>query len=389
MSKKNSLLLKYIAIALAVLCSGSFFLKKEQKVNSPPYKIVEARTGNVEQQIMAVGEITPIELVHVGAQVSGQITKMNAKLGQFVEQGELIAEIDATPQLNRLRTVKTQITIYYAQLASKKVSVKEAQQSLARQKELAKQRATSQEAVDKAENALALAQAATAEKRALIEKTQIEFENAKADLEYTKIVSPLSGTVVAIPVKTGQTVNAVQSAPTIVQIADLTKFEVKMRISEGDIANVRPGMKVSFNILSAPNQKYDATLHSVDPAPIHITNSKDGKSATQKDPIYYYGRLYVENHSRLLQIGMTAQCVITIKTAESVVVLPIDAIKCHGPSCYVWSLSAENIPIKKSVTTGCTNGTTIEITSGISVGDQVILTGMNDDYSACGVNIPL
>lgn len=388
MLKKKKLLLKCTVLALVVLCSGAFFLKKEHTVNPLPYKTVEAQIGNIEQQIMAVGEITPVELVHVGAQVSGQITKMNVKLGQFVEQGELIAEIDATPQLNRLRTVKTQISIFYAQLASKEVSVKEARQSLARQKELATQNATSQEAVDKAENALALALAETAEKRALIEKTQIELEKAKSDLEYTKIVSPLSGTVVAIPVKTGQTVNAVQSAPTIVQIADLTKFEIKMRISEGDVAKVRPDMKVTFNILSAPNQKFEAALHSIDPAPIHITNSEDEKSATQKEPIYYYGRFYVENPSRLLQIGMTVQCAITVNTAEGAVVLPVDAINYDGSSCYVWRLSTENKPIRKNVTTGCSNEVAIEIASGITVGDQVVLAGINDDTSAYGANTP-
>ena len=69
---------------------------------------------------------------------------------------------------------------------------------------------------------------------------------AKANLGYTRVTAPVNGTIVSAPIGEGQTVNSVQSSPTIVQIADLSAMTLRMQIAEGDITTVRPGMRVVF-----------------------------------------------------------------------------------------------------------------------------------------------
>lgn len=108
----------------------------------------------------------------------------------------------------------------------------------------------------------------------------------EVNLGYTRITAPLDGTIVSVPVDEGQTVNANQTTPTIVQIADLDKMEIKIEISEGDITAVKPGMPITYTILSNPETEYNATLTSIDPGLTTLTDGAtrppriDGSSAS-------------------------------------------------------------------------------------------------------------
>ena len=99
-----------------------------------------------------------------------------------------------------------------------------------------------------------------------IRQARIAVNTDEVNLGYTRITAPLDGTIVSVPVDEDQTVNANQTTPTIVQIADLDKMEIKIEISEGDITAVKPGMPITYTILSNPETEYKATLTSIDPA---------------------------------------------------------------------------------------------------------------------------
>lgn len=106
---------------------------------------------------------------------------------------------------------------------------------------------------------------------AQIAQAEIAVSTAKLNLGYTKITSPINGTVVAIPVEEGQTVNAVQSAPTIIKVAQLDTMTVEAQISEADVVKVKAGMPVYFTILGEPEERFSATLRAIEPAPTRST----------------------------------------------------------------------------------------------------------------------
>lgn len=239
----------------------------------------------------------------------------------------MIAEIDSTTQQNEVDINKAKLNSYEAQLAAAKVSLKIAEKKYKRTQALRKQNAASAEDLEDAEDAYETAKSKVTELDSTIKETEISLSTAETNLGYTKITAPLDGTIVSVPVKQGQTINAAMDTPTIVQIADLSQMEILIEISEGDISNIKPGVKVTYSILGDLNNIYETTLKSIDPGLTLLTNNEYTEVVGSDEAIYYYGRLVVPNDRGVLRIGMTTQNVIYEDSAEDVLTVPATAIK--------------------------------------------------------------
>ena len=360
-------------LAVAALAAGMWWwLKPKNEINYLTEPVVRT---NIAQTVSATGEISAAQLVDVGAQASGQIKKLHVTLGQQVKKGDLIAEIDSTSQLNNLNTNKAKLDTYQAQLVSAEIALRSADKKYQREQALWKEDATSREALEDAQDAFAAAKASVAELKSSIRQTQIAINTAEADLGYTRITAPMDGTVVAIPVEEGQTVNANQTTPTIVQVADLSTMLNKMQIAEGDVNKVKAGMKLTFTTLSQPDNVREATLESIDPG---LTTMSQGSYTTSTDTtdsaIYYYARSLVPNEDNVLHIGMTTENTIIINQAEKVLAVPKLAVKQRGGKQYVRVLGENKQPQEKEITTGLSDNMSTEVKSGLSEGENVIIS---------------
>ena len=360
-------------LAVAALAAGMWWwLKPKNEINYLTEPVVRT---NIAQTVSATGEISAAQLVDVGAQASGQIKKLHVTLGQQVKKGDLIAEIDSTSQLNNLNTNKAKLDTYQAQLVSAEIALRSADKKYQREQALWKEDATSREALEDAQDAFAAAKASVAELKSSIRQTQIAINTAEADLGYTRITAPMDGTVVAIPVEEGQTVNANQTTPTIVQVADLSTMLNKMQIAEGDVNKVKAGMKLTFTTLSQPDNVREATLESIDPG---LTTMSQGSYTTSTDTtdsaIYYYARSLVPNEDNVLHIGMTTENTIIINQAEKVLAVPKLAVKQRGGKQYVRVLGENNQPQEKEIITGLSDNMNTEVKSGLGEGENVIIS---------------
>ena len=360
-------------LAVAALAAGMWWwLKPKNEINYLTEPVVRT---NIAQTVSATGEISAAQLVDVGAQASGQIKKLHVTLGQQVKKGDLIAEIDSTSQLNNLNTNKAKLDTYQAQLVSAEIALRSADKKYKREQALWQEDATSREALEDAQDAFAAAKASVAELKSSIRQTQIAINTAEADLGYTRITAPMDGTVVAIPVEEGQTVNANQTTPTIVQVADLSTMLNKMQIAEGDVNKVKAGMKLTFTTLSQPDNVREATLESIDPG---LTTMSQGSYTTSTDTtdsaIYYYARSLVPNEDNVLHIGMTTENTIIINQAEKVLAVPKLAVKQRGGKQYVRVLGENKQPQEKEITTGLSDNMSTEVKSGLSEGENVIIS---------------
>lgn len=360
-------------LAVAALAAGMWWwLKPKNEINYLTEPVVRT---SIAQTVSATGEISAAQLVDVGAQASGQIKKLHVTLGQQVKKGDLIAEIDSTSQLNNLNTNKAKLDTYQAQLVSAEIALRSADKKYKREQALWQEDATSREALEDAQDAFAAAKASVAELKSSIRQTQIAINTAEADLGYTRITAPMDGTVVAIPVEEGQTVNANQTTPTIVQVADLSTMLNKMQIAEGDVNKVKAGMKLSFTTLSQPDNVREATLESIDPG---LTTMSQGSYTTSTDTtdsaIYYYARSLVPNEDNVLHIGMTTENTIIINQAEKVLAVPKLAVKQRGGKQYVRVLGENKQPQEKEITTGLSDNMSTEVKSGLSEGENVIIS---------------
>lgn len=371
LSKKNVFLFALVALAALFGCKAWF---KDEPVSYITEPVIRK---NIEKSVNATGEVKAIELVTVGAQTSGKIEYLPVKVGQRIQKGDLIAQIDSTTQENDVNSTKAKLTSLKAQLNAAEISAKIAEKQFIREQRLLKKNAASQEDFENAKDAFETAKAKVTELKASIAETALALNTAETNLGYTKITAPLDGVVVSVPVKTGQTVNAAMNTPTIVQIADLSQMEILIEISEGDIGKVQTGAKVTYTVLSAPETVYETTLKSIDPGLTLLTNGEYTEVVGSDEAIYYYGRLVVDNPDGALRIGMTTQNVIYVAQADNVLTVPVLAVKKDGAQSYVNVLTPTGIQ-RHAVITGLSDGVDIEIKSGVSDHDTVVIAQMSE-----------
>lgn len=222
----------------------------------------------------------------------------------------------------------------------------------------------------------------------LIRQMRITVNTDEVNLGYTRITAPLDGTVVSVPVDEGQTVNANQTTPTIVQIADLGKMEIKIEISEGDITSVKPGMAIEYTILAEPETVYRATLTSIDPGMTTLTDgsyksagsgSSLSSSSSSDSAVYYYGNAIINNENGPLRIGMTTQNTIAVAAARGVLVAPVVAVRRGDKGRFVRVLAPDGTVERREVVTGLADGVDVEIVSGLREGEAVITAELTQE----------
>lgn len=448
MSKKSAI--KWGVIALIIVALGALAYKTfKPKDTTPNYLTATAEIGDIENNVMASGKVKALNTVDVGAQVSGEVTRLFVDVGDEVKKGDLIAQIDQVTQKNNLSNeqasleqseaalqsaraelLSRQASLRSAQadLASRQAELKQAQADFSRLQGLLAIDAISQQDYDTQATKVATAQAAVANARAAIDtakaaiattkaninsqqaalrKSQTNVSTAQEDLSYTTIRAPMSGTVVSVTTEQGTTVNANQTAPTIVTLADLSTVRINAQISEADVINVKAGLPVYFNIIGNPDQKYDATLKAIEPAPEKISDTSSTDAA-----IYYVGYIEVPNTERRFRIDMTAQVYIVINQAKNALLIPSAALQPAGKSrksgnakkgaatantaanadknsrsdsdsrsdndsgattAMVRVLKADGEVVEQTVKVGINNRVNAQILSGLKEGDEVIL----------------
>lgn len=293
---------RYIWIALAV--AAILLLGKVLFFSAPPkpdFATAEARLADMEDSVLASGTLEAVRQVSVGAQVSGQLKSLKVQLGDEVQQGQLVAEIDDMTQQNDLRNAQAALATRKAERQAKLATLKQAELAYARQRQMLSRDASSREDFEQAEANLKVTRAEIAALDAQIAQAEIEVDKARVNLGYTRISSPMDGKVVAIVTKEGQTVNSIQTAPTIIKVAQVDTMTVKAQISEADVTRVRPGQKVYFTILGEPDKRYYGTLRAIEPAPDSIqrdesTSALTGASSTTTGTsaaVYYLSLIHI------------------------------------------------------------------------------------------------
>jgi macrolide-specific efflux system membrane fusion protein len=362
------------ALVLLVLAVGvKFYFFPTQK--APAFVTATAALGDLEQSVLATGTLQAFKQVSVGAQASGQIKSLSVALGDSIKKGQLIAEIDSMKQENDLRNTQAALLSAEALLGSRQALLKQAELNFQRQKELLTADAISRQTYEQAEATLGTTRADIKTSEAQIAQVRIAADTAQVNLNYTRILAPMDGVVVALVAQQGQTVNANQSAPIIIKLALLDTITVKAQISEADVVRVKPGQKVYFTILGAPEKRYYTTLRSVDPAPDSIVTDT-ATTVNTATAIYYNGLLDVPNPEGLLRISMTAQVYVVLNEAKGVITIPSAAIQQagrRGPTS-VRVVNAAGKAEKREVKVGMNNNVNAEILEGLAVGEKVVLS---------------
>lgn len=368
---KRKFLIPALLVTALAAAGGGWFVYHGVKT-APTVTTVAVSRGAITQSVLATGMLEAQQLVSVGARTSGQIETLPVSLGQRVKAGDLIAQIDSQDQQNDLLKAQAAQAQIAAQIASNAADLTKAKLALARYEALGTQKLSSQETVESARADLATAEASGAALEAQKKSAEVNVAAAQLALDRTRITAPIDGTVVAVVMKQGQTVNATNTSPTIVKIADLDTMLVKVEISEADVVKVVPGQVASFTILGEPANTFDAVVQEIEPAPSEI---EDSDTISSEEAIYYNGLLQVANPEGKLRIGMTAQVSIELGKVENVLTVPFSAIHTtNGKSTVTVYDAATGTTQSQPVEVGLTDKVTAEIRSGVSEGARVVIT---------------
>jgi len=366
----------------------------------PPQVItVEARRAELEDTVLAAGTIEAEKDVSVGAQVSGQIKRLHVQLGDQVRQGQLIAEIDSTTQTNTLRNAEAQVALLEAQRKAKEALLRQAEIVHARRKALFEADAAAKAELDEAEATLATTRAEVAVLQAQIRQATISMDTARVNLGYTRIAAPMDGVVTAVLVEEGRTVNAAQSAPTLIRLSKLDRVLVKAQISEADVVRVRPGLPVYFTILGEPARRYEAQLRTIEPSTQAdqadaTTRTATSSSSSTTAAIYYNGLFEVPNPDGKLRMAMTAQVSIVLDKIDNALVIPASALGRYdrktgrhevkvleGPA----DEPREQKVVSRSVKVGLNNRVQAQVLEGLAEGDRVVVGDASANGGGAGM----
>nr|WP_315421252.1 efflux RND transporter periplasmic adaptor subunit [uncultured Pseudomonas sp.] len=343
---------------------------------------VTVSRGNIENSVTALGTLQPRRYVDVGAQASGQIRKIHVEAGDQVQEGQLLVEIDPSTQKAKLDASRYAIENLKAQLQEQKAQHELARQKYQRQQRLAAGNATREEDVQTAKAELSATQARMDMFQAQILQAQASLRSDEAELGYTRIYAPMTGTVVAVDARVGQTLNAQQQTPLILRIAKLSPMTVWAEVSEADIGHVKPGMIAYFTTLSGGNRRWTSTVRQIlpiPPKPLNETQGSGSPNSSNKSGsgrvVLYTVLLDVDNSDNALMAEMTTQVFFVAGAVKDALTVPVAALQgTSSADTQIARVVAANGRIEeREVRLGISDRLRVEVLDGLHEGDHLLI----------------
>lgn len=361
-----------LTLGLLLLAGGGWAYTQSshsEEAEKAKTSLATLATGTLEDLVTAQGTLEPKDYVDVGSQASGQVKVLAAEVGDEVKKGDLIAEIDPEVFETRVAADEARLKTLQAQRSQQEAELLSARQKLKRNQVLIKDNAISKEVLEDAQTAVKVADAQLAALDAQIEEAVSTLEGDKASLSYTKIYSPMDGTVVSQSVRQGQTVNANQTTPTIVQVANLDVMTVKAQVAEADIMKLTPDMYAYFKTLGSGERKWEGKIRQILPSPEVIN-----------DVVLYNVLLDVDNKDHSLMSGMSTQMFFVAGKAENAVLIPVGALIKRVPAqdsetgqAYQVKIMDRKVQAERVIQIGLMDRVMAEVKSGLKAGDQVVI----------------
>ena len=314
MKKYRILIFTVVGLLAAAAVYWFFFRGNNNTVTT--YSTAVVARATISNTVTATGTVEPVKQVSVGTQVSGVIKKIYVDYNSIVKKGDLLAELDKTPLLASLASMKADL-----ESAASAATYQEATYN--RIKELYEK-----QAVSKTDYEAALYQYSNA--KANLAKMTSEVNRANTNLGYTMIYSPIDGVVLSRAVDEGQTVAASFSTPTLFTIAqDLTKMQVVANVDEADIGQVNEGQKVTFTVDAYPDDNFIGTIKQIRLLALTTSNV-----------VTYSVVVDAPNPDLKLKPGLTASIIAYTQEVENVLSVPAKALRFKPDSL----LMAQNAP---------------------------------------------
>lgn len=312
-------MMKRILIGIVVLLAlgGAVFIfygKNEAALN---FRTEKVATGDMVSTVTATGTVNAVTTILVGTQVSGSIKDIYVDFNSHVKKGQVIAQIDPATFEAQVEQARANLLSAHANLEKAAASLLDAKRIMERSRELFSKNMVAESDLDTSETNYESAKAQVSVAKAQISQTEAALRLSEINLRFTKIVSPVNGTVVSRNVDVGQTVAASFQTPTLFNIAqDLTKMQIDTSVAEADIGKIEVGQSVEFTVDAYPDLTFHGKVHEIRNAPIVVQNV-----------VTYNVVVKVDNLDMKLKPGMTANVSLIVSKRTGVIKIPNAALR--------------------------------------------------------------
>ena len=363
--------LKYLLFAfIAFIVIGTFaFLFKNSQPKADKYTELTAVRKDIVRTTVITGKIVPRNEVNIKPQINGIIAELCKEAGQQVQKDEVIARLKVIPDMTSLSSAQSRVRL-------SEINLKQAQVNYDRERALYDQHLVSDEEMDQVTQALAQAKEERAGAQDALEVIRDGVSSSNATSSSTLVRSTVTGLILDIPVKVGNSViqaNTMNDGTTVATVADMNDLIFDGNIDETEVGNLVEGMALSITIGALSDLRFDATLEYISPKAVESNgaNQFEVKAAV------------VVSSDRMIRSGYSANAEIELEKAEQVVSVPESALEFEGEETAVYVKDADGAWQRRVVTTGLSNGLDIAITDGLAEGDVVrgpkIIEIKNDD----------
>jgi len=369
--------LAVLACVLLLAAGGAWYSLRGSRTEVS-YQTAKAERGDLSATVTSSGTINPVVTVTVGTPVSGIIKELFADYNSLVKKGQVIAQIDPATYRALVEQSRGSYLNAQANLDKAKVTLTDAERTMKRYQNLVKDGSVAVSDYDTYATAAASARAAVGAAAGSVAQAKGAYDQAKTNLDYTTITSPVDGIVISRVVEVGQTVTASMSTPTLFTIAqDLTKMQISATVDESDIGKVHEGGNATFSVDAYPETHFSGTVTQVRNAATTVSNV-----------VTYSVIVAVDNSELKLKPGMTANVTFVAATREGVLTIPTAALRFRPKTADGKSVEAGKLETGKKriyvlnngkpqpvvITTGIGNDKQTEVTSGdLAEGAEVIL----------------
>lgn len=354
---------KYIMMALAaVVFIGTFvFLYIKSQPKPVEYNEFEPKLMDIRKTTVVTGKIEPRNEVNVKPQISGIITEILKEAGQKVEAGEVIAKVKVIPDMGSLSAAQARV-----RLAG--INERQARTDFEREKALFDKGLVSADEYDKIAQALRQAREESAAAQDNLEVVRDGVSKTNASASSTLIRSTVTGLILDIPVKVGNSVilaNTFNDGTTIATVANMNDLIFRGNIDETEVGRLTTGMTMKITIGALQDLKFDARLEYISP------KATDQNGANQFE---IKAAVNLPTSSEQIRSGYSANAEIVLAEARGVLSVPESAIEFSGNETFVYVVKGsgkEKTYERRKVTTGLSDGINIEIRSGLKKGETV------------------
>ncbi|TVQ15252.1 MAG: efflux RND transporter periplasmic adaptor subunit [Balneolaceae bacterium] len=344
----------YLLSALLVIAAVIFYIYNpyahQNSSDSQSWRTVEVSRIDIGSTVFALGVVKPMvgAEVRVGSRISGVVNRLHANIGDHVEAGAVIAELDDSE-------LRARVAQSRASLEKSRVEYDQARRVFERQKQLFEKNTVSEQEFEIAESSLASAKA-----QLLLAETNLDL--AGIQLSYATIRSPIPGVIASVSTQEGEAVAAGLAAPTFVNIIDLKRLEVQTFVDETDIGKISEGQRATFTVDTFPGTGFPGVVTAIYP-----------KAMIQDNVVNYIVTVAIHDfHGLVLRPEMTANVTITLEERRDVLAIPTSAISRSRGDRFVM-VAEGGQHVQRAVKTGWRDGPYTEIIEGLTDGELILI----------------